>query len=266
MYVRAIALALPIVLGIAACKTSSTQTREGQTATAEPSQTSQDQATASSTPPQTETGAGTVTTPGDTGTVTTPGDTGTSAGTASGTVTTPGDTGTSGSAQGGVSGEGTASGATPGMGDTGSTTSGGMHGEMHGGTAAAEKAHSDDQVVTGKVTKVSSRSIAIKSEMGEEKTLELVPQTSVKVDGQDASHADLKEGQEVRASFNQVEGRDVAVEIEAGMSSGSTGSTGTMQGGTTGSGTTPAPEPGTMPAPEPGTMPAPEPEPQPYTK
>jgi Cu/Ag efflux protein CusF len=119
-----------------------------------------------------------------------------------------------------------------------------MHGEMHG--SAAEKAHSDDQTVTGKVTKVSLRSIAIKSEMGEEKTLQLVPQTSVKVDGQDATHSDLKEGQEVRASFNQVDGRDVAVEIEAGVSTGSSGSmqggstgtgTGSMQGGSTGTGT-----------------------------
>jgi hypothetical protein len=96
-------------------------------------------------------------------------------------------------------------------------------------------AHSDDEMVSGKLTKVSARSIAIKSEMGEEKTLQIVPQTTVTIDGRDAHQSDLKEGQEVRASYNHVEGKDVAVEIKAGVS-GSTGSSGSMQGGATGTG------------------------------
>ena len=67
--------------------------------------------------------------------------------------------------------------------------------------------------------------------MGEEKTLELVPQTMVKVDGQDATRTELKEGQEVRASFNQVEGRDVAVQIEAREATGTGGSGSTTMTG-----------------------------------
>jgi hypothetical protein len=47
----------------------------------------------------------------------------------------------------------------------------------------------------------------------------------VEIDGQDAKLSDLQEGQEVRASFNQVNGEDVAVQIQAGhgMSSSSSG-------------------------------------------
>jgi Cu/Ag efflux protein CusF len=171
MYVRAIALALPLALGIAACKTSRTQSESGRTASTESSRTSPDQSTAAATPSQ------------------------------------------------------------PGAGASASTS--GTAGEA-GASAATTPAHSDDLTVTGKVIRVSEGSVAIRSDMGEEKTLELVPQTMVKVDGQDATRTELKEGQEVRASFNQVEGRDVAVQIEARAGAGSTG---TMQGGATGTGT-----------------------------
>ena len=54
---------------------------------------------------------------------------------------------------------------------------------------------------------------------------QVVPQTTVQVDGQDARSADLQEGQPVRASYTDSEGRDVAVEIHAGQdaSGGSSG-------------------------------------------
>jgi Cu/Ag efflux protein CusF len=213
MNVRAIALALPLVLGIAACKTSSTQ-GSGQTASTEPSQTGQNQTTTSPDRPEADAGA-----------------------TASGTATTDSPT-ASGSVQGGVSG------------DTSGTLS---------GTAEATP-HSDDETVTGKVTSITESSVAIQSDMGEEKLLELVPQTMVKVDGQDASRMDLKEGQEVRASFNKIDGRDVAVQIEALESAGSTGA---MPGDTTGTGTTgtetPDPAGSTGTSPMEGTTPTPEP-------
>ncbi len=206
MNVRAIALALPLILGIAACKTSSTH-GSGQTASTEPSQSSQNQTTTS--PDRPEAGA-----------------------TASGTATTESPT-ASGSAQGSVS-----------------------------GTAEATP-HSDDETVTGKVTSITESSVAIQSDMGEEKLLELVPQTMVKVDGQDASRMDLKEGQEVRASFNKIDGRDVAVQIEARESAGSTGAMPDTTGTGTGTGTTgtetPDPAGSTGTTPMEGTTPTPEP-------
>jgi hypothetical protein len=210
MNVRAIALALPLVVGIAACKTSSTQGSKTASST-EPSQSSQNQSTAG----HPEAG-----------------------GNASASATV--DQGaTSGTAQGSAS--------------TGTSTdrSVGAYGSTTGESTPA--AHSDDQSVTGKVARVSDDFVAIQSDLGEEKTLQLVPQTSVMLDGQDARRTDLKEGQEVRASFNTVDGKDIAVEIEAhqaaslqGGPTGSSGSTpsdvgtgsGTMQGGSsTGTGT-----------------------------
>lgn len=183
MYVRAIALAIPLALGIGACKTSRTQSESGRTASTESSRASPDQSTAAATPSQ----------PG-----------------AEASASTSG-----------AAGEAGASGA---------------YGSSAG--TMTPPAHSDDLTVTGKVTRVSELSVAIKSDMGEEKTLELVPQTMVKVDGQDATRTELKEGQEVRASFNQVEGRDVAVQIEAreATSTGGSGST-MMPGSSTGTGT-----------------------------
>jgi Cu/Ag efflux protein CusF len=205
MHVRVIALALPLVLGIAACKTSSTQGRS-ETASAEPTQSSPDQSTASTT-----------TTPPPSTTTTPPPQAGADA-SASGTVGGEGTT-AGGSMQGGVSA------------DTSGTASG----------SAEVTPHSDDQTVTGKVTSISESSVAIQSDMGEEKLLEIVPETLVKIDGQDASRMDLKEGQEVRASFNQVDGRDVAVQIEAQETLAPT-DTGTMPGAPTDPGST-----GTMP-------------------
>ncbi len=185
MYVRAIALAIPLALGIGACKTSRTQSESGRTASTESSRASPDQSTAAATPSQ------------------------------------PGAEASASASTSGAAGEAGASGA---------------YGSSAG--TMTPPAHSDDLTVTGKVTRVSELSVAIKSDMGEEKTLELVPQTMVKVDGQDATRTELKEGQEVRASFNQVEGRDVAVQIEAreATSTGGSGST-MMPGSSTGTGT-----------------------------
>jgi hypothetical protein len=93
------------------------------------------------------------------------------------------------------------------------------------------KGHAEDQVVTGLLGQVSPHTISIQSSVGDTTTLEIVPETSIVVEGRDGTYADLREGQPVRASYANVEGHDVAVEIHAGVSS-ATG--GTM--GTTGSG------------------------------
>jgi hypothetical protein len=84
------------------------------------------------------------------------------------------------------------------------------------------KAHASDQIVNGVIAEVSEDSVAIESEQGDTKTLTVVPQTTIQVDGEEASFDDLEEGQPVRASFNQVEGEDVAVEIRAGDTSSGT--------------------------------------------
>lgn len=78
------------------------------------------------------------------------------------------------------------------------------------------KGHSEDQIVSGTISSVSGDSLSIQSDRGETKQLHIAPETAVKVDGQDASHASLQEGQPVRASFSELEGREVAVEIRAG--------------------------------------------------
>ena len=78
------------------------------------------------------------------------------------------------------------------------------------------KAHASDDIVTGVISDVSGDAVSIESDRGETRTLSIVPQTTIRVDGHDASADDLAEGQPVRASFNEVEGEEVAVEIRAG--------------------------------------------------
>lgn len=160
MYVRAIALAIPLALGIAGCKTAGSQASE--TATSEPTR-SQDQATASSSQPQ--------------------------------------------------QGE-----APPIMGAPPSTS----------GTV---KGHQEDETVSGKLSSVSSQEIQIQSDLGEQRTLQVVPQTVITMEGRDVGVSELQEGQEVRASFSDQEGRPTAVKIEirpsTGMGTGDTGQSGT---------------------------------------
>ncbi len=87
------------------------------------------------------------------------------------------------------------------------------------GTAAPNdvRAHADDHVVMGKLTQVASDSVTITTDQGDQTTLQVVPQTTVMVDGQEAQAGDLQEGQPVRASFNDTNGQSVAVEIRAGQ-------------------------------------------------
>jgi hypothetical protein len=125
-----------------------------------------------------------------------------------GSVSAPGS---AGAMSGSTGSTGTTDPSTPSA-DTGAsgtaTSSGGVDED-------AMKAHSDDQVVAGKIAKVSPRSLVIRTDTGEETTLQLVPQTGITVDGRDGRRTQLEEGQEVRASFNEVNGREVAVMIEA---------------------------------------------------
>jgi len=127
----------------------------------------------------------------------------------------------------------------------GSTTSSGQGSQASSGAQGAQgaldplmepgpaiKGHASDQIVAGEIGDVSSDTVSIQSVQGDTTTLEIVPQTSIKIDGRDATYAELEEGQQVRASFNQVEGRDVAVEIDVGRSpsDAASGSSGSAQG------------------------------------
>jgi hypothetical protein len=84
------------------------------------------------------------------------------------------------------------------------------------------QAHAGDDVVNGTIARVSRRTLVIDSDTGEQKTLFLAPETSIQVDGQDARRSDLQEGQDVRASFNEVNGRDIAVKVRVGEEAAST--------------------------------------------
>jgi hypothetical protein len=85
------------------------------------------------------------------------------------------------------------------------------------------KGHASDRVLMGKVESVSGRSLSIQSDMGDSRTLEIVPETIITVDGREGSSSDIREGQPIRASFNEQDGKQVAVKIEAGETMGGAG-------------------------------------------
>jgi hypothetical protein len=184
MHVRLIALALPLALGIACSHTRSKES-------------------ASSAPPQT--GEQTATAPTD---AAAPGTTTGSAAPAPSRTDVPQGTDTAPDAN--------VAGAPPQPGtDTGTSSP----------TASAEdpiieqgdpvKAHAEDSVVSGKIARVARRFLVIQSDSGDQSTLFIVPETTIQVDGQDAHRSDLKEGQDVRASFDEQDGHYVAVKIRA---------------------------------------------------
>jgi hypothetical protein len=148
------------------------------------------------------------------------------------------NSGTSGSKGERAAGEGgdTTSGAASGRWDEsgGRTDDRSGHGTASGG-AGGMKGHGNDRTVTGKLSKVSGDSITIESGKGERHELKLVGQTMIRMDGKDASRAQLKEGQEVRASFSEQGGQPVAVRIEAGAA----GKDATGKGGTGSAGAKP---------------------------
>lgn len=77
------------------------------------------------------------------------------------------------------------------------------------------KGHAEDQVIDGRISRISGAEISVKSDEGETQVLEIAPETMIRVKGEEATRADLEEGQPVRASFSEVEGRNVAVEVRA---------------------------------------------------
>jgi Cu/Ag efflux protein CusF len=142
---------------------------------------------------------------------------------ASGNVGTSSDRSTAG-----ATAQGSAQGSTSDMstGSSGSTgTMQGSSGAMGSTSGEDMKGHQSDQVLSGRVQQVSDRSITIASQDGQQKELRLSDATLVTVDGRDAKPSEIQEGQQVRASFNQVDGQDVAVKIVAGAAGSDLGST-----------------------------------------
>jgi hypothetical protein len=127
----------------------------------------------------------------------------------------------------------------------------------------AVQGHAEDQIVNGRVAAATDSSVTIETEQGDKRTLQIVPQTTVQLDGQDASGADLAEGVPVRASFDTVDGQEVAVKVQAGdTGTGNAASQGTgSSAGDQGTGAQGTPEPtappdqGAVPAPAPGDTP-----------
>jgi hypothetical protein len=181
MHVRALALALPFVLGIA-CRTSSTESSStsGKTAAAEGSSYANDPASGV----RAEEG------------------TGTDAGNTASTQST-----TTSSAEIAKSNP-----ATSGSSATGSTGTG--RDPLMVQDHQPIKAHASDQVLSGTVSSAGSGSISVRSDTGQSKTLRIVAQTSITRDGVDVQGSQIQAGDQVHASFNQVQGDDIAVVIE----------------------------------------------------
>ena len=75
--------------------------------------------------------------------------------------------------------------------------------------------HAGDEVVAGRIIGITNDSVSVQTGQGEVRILSLVPETEIQLDGRDASAADLAEGQPVAASFDVVEGQQVAVKVHA---------------------------------------------------
>jgi hypothetical protein len=75
--------------------------------------------------------------------------------------------------------------------------------------------HGDDEMVTGKLSKVSADQITITPKGGgEAKILKIVKETVVTVNGKTAKPSQLKQGQNVHASYSDQGGDEIAVKID----------------------------------------------------
>lgn len=72
-----------------------------------------------------------------------------------------------------------------------------------------------DQVVSGRIAEASPDAVVVFSPDGTRRTLRLADHTAVFVDGRSARATDLSAGQDVRAAYDQLDGENVAVRIDA---------------------------------------------------
>lgn len=267
MSMSKIALAIPLSLGIA-CSTAGAQRSEhtganwtayepsdgsmpsdrpargtGADVSSQPAASGETQSTLSVQPASdgTYVAAGSSDSSGSSGSM---GSSGSSDSSSSGSSGSSGASGSSdtGGSSGGSMGAGGSS-ETMGSGSpSGSAAQGGTSGSsdqaQQGASAGAGNvgAHEGDQHVMGKVSKVSKDEISIKPKSGQAKTLKIKPETTVSINGKDAKPSQLKPGQWVRASYENVSGDDVAVKIESGkMRHGQSGHMMKRHGGSSGS-------------------------------
>jgi hypothetical protein len=83
-------------------------------------------------------------------------------------------------------------------------------------SSTGAKSHPADQMIVGTISGISAQSLTVEAADGSSRTLQLAPETSVQVNGHDATPGDLHEGQPVRASFSTAAGGDVAIAVQAG--------------------------------------------------
>jgi hypothetical protein len=86
-----------------------------------------------------------------------------------------------------------------------------MRPQSETGTPGGEK------VLDGKVSSVYGQTLFIVSPLGQDEVLVILPETVISVDGREAKLSDIQEGQDVRASYDDRDGRNVASRIEAGQ-------------------------------------------------
>lgn len=121
-------------------------------------------------------------------------------------------------------------GGSMGQSDTGAGSMGKSSGKSAGMTGS--KKHAGMHHVSGKISQVSSESVTITPTKGEAKTLKIGPDTKVSMNGKSAQATDLKEGQQVRATFDSSGGEDTATRIWTGKGGGSHARKGKSSGGT----------------------------------
>jgi colicin import membrane protein len=252
MKMGAIALAIPLALGIGCKSTQSSKT--GTASSEQPGRSSE--ATASTSGQSSQAQGSTSSQPSQQ-----PGATGSEAQASQGSQPSTGSSQDTASSQGSAS----SMGSQPGQAGSSDTTGSGSlaQGDVRG--------HNDDEVVSGTVRRASEKMLLIHTNEGREQQLQLAPQTTITVDGRDAQASEIQQGQDVRASFSTDNvGNMTAVKVEvlstggtSGMGSGSSGSSGSGSSGYGGSGSSGSGSSGTTspggssPHGDPGSQPPP---------
>ena len=252
MSIRKLMVALPFALGIACSHSSSSKAHTGAMWTEQPGdvsdggpQASAEAANAQSPDAQAaqvRTTSGTVVAQsgsgqdqGGAGSSSSGSSMGSSGGSSAGS-----SSGTSEGSDKGSSGSGSpmgSGGSSESMGTDQSATGGSASGSSDMGAATA---HEMDKHVSGKLTKVSSDEITIAPKKGAPVTLQISDQTTVTMNGKSSDHSQLKQGQSVKASYQEAGTQEVAVSIAVSSSKqqghhAKSTSGNHMQGGTGGS-------------------------------
>jgi hypothetical protein len=73
-----------------------------------------------------------------------------------------------------------------------------------------------DLVFTGTVSSVYEDTVFVMDELGRTELIRVVPETDIMVSGRKAQVSEIQEGQQVRAAYEEREGRNIALRIAAG--------------------------------------------------